>query len=188
MPVDLRRRELDPGLSAEVPAAPLLAARGLGFAYGGRRVLRGVDLDVRPGEVVAVLGPNGSGKTTLLRLLAGLAEPQEGRLLRPAGPRVGLIGHGTFLFDELSAVENLVYYASLLGLPGAEARAREALAREGLALHADRPVAILSRGLAQRVAICRAWLGDPQLMLADEAETGLGPGRMPQPRFPGLDG
>ncbi len=198
MPLDLRSGYLE-RLSAAPPgphaagepgavprgAAPAVEACGLRFAYGGRTVLDRLDLSVRPGEVVALLGPNGSGKSTLLRLLAGLAVPQAGRVrwwgvAASAAPpalrrRLGVLSHESFLFDELTAAENLAYYAALLGLDAPAERAREALRLEGLLLHADRPVASLSRGLAQRVAICRAWLGDPALILADEAETGLDP-------------
>jgi heme ABC exporter ATP-binding subunit CcmA/heme exporter protein CcmB len=162
-----------------------LAAAGLVHAYGAERVLDGVDLALRPGEVLALLGPNGSGKSTLLRLLAGLRPPQGGEVWwwgRPAATaprelraRVAYVGHRTFLFDALTPAENLTYYAELLGLEAPERCARRILAAEGLAVVADRPVAELSRGTAQRVAVCRAWLGEPLLVLADEVETGLDP-------------
>ena len=173
------------GLDRAAGAPDPLEARDLRFAYGDRRVLDGIDFRLAPGEIAAVLGPNGSGKSTLLRLLAGLARPAAGEVrwwgqAPEAAPpavwaRVGVVGHGSFLFDDLTAAENLTYYARLLGLREGAAAAREALRREGLTLWADRPARALSRGLAQRVSICRVWLGEPRLVLADEVETGLDP-------------
>ncbi|EQD31943.1 ABC transporter-like domain protein, partial [mine drainage metagenome] len=103
----------------------MLAASGLVFGYGVRAVLAGAGLEVGRGEVLALLGPNGAGKSTLLRLLAGLLRPQAGQVwwwgrspqdARAPRRRVGVIGHGSYLFDDLTAQENLAYYARLLGL------------------------------------------------------------------------
>lgn|GEM_PF-17428 len=162
-----------------------LSAEGLRHAYGFRRVLAGVDLRLDPGEIVAVFGPNGAGKSTLLAALAGLLRPDAGTVRwwggdAAAAPgrvrrRVGLVGHRSFLFDELTALENLTYYARLLGLASPSERAREAIAAEGLGLHAGRPVGELSRGMTQRLALCRAWLAAPRVVLADEPATGLDP-------------
>ncbi len=162
----------------------VLAADGLSFGYGVRCVLAGVGLEVGAGEVLALLGPNGAGKSTLLRLLAGLLRPQSGQVWwwgRPPGDartpcqRVGVIGHGSYLFDDLTAQENLAYYARLLRLPDPEARAGEALVSAGLRAVAARPIGECSRGTVQRVSLCRAWLGDPLLVLADEPAAGLDP-------------
>lgn len=176
-------------LTAEIvepgPATPLVSAHALVHAYGYRRVLAGVDLSVGAGEILAVFGPNGAGKSTLLAVLAGLLRPDGGAVrwwgvdaLSAPGQlrrRIGVVGHRSFLFDELSAVENLTYYARLLGLPRPRERALEAIAGEGLLLHAGRPVGELSRGMGQRLALCRAWLGAPAVVLADEPATGLDP-------------
>ncbi len=182
-------RALGGSLSVFAPpggsGTPPLAADGLRHAYGFRHVLVGVELCVGAGEVLAVFGPNGAGKSTLLAALAGLLRPDGGSVYwwgadALASPgyvrrRIGLIGHQSFLFDELTAEENLTYYAQLLGLGAPAERAREAIAAEGLGLHARRPVRELSRGMTQRLALCRAWLAGPRIVLADEPTTGLDP-------------
>jgi heme exporter protein A len=182
--------------AASAPGAPpggvpLLEARGVVYAYGFRRVLDGVDLSLRAGEIVALLGPNGAGKSTLLRVLAGLSLPAAGCVCWGGRPlaelplsarRMAFVGHRSHLFPELTARENLTYYARLLGLPDAGAVADAALRAEGLSLFADQPVATFSRGMQQRLSLCRAWLGEPLLCLADEPTTGLDPdaaGRLP---------
>jgi heme exporter protein A len=162
---------------------PLLSARGLVRAFGALKVLRGVDLDVRSGELLAVAGPNGAGKTTLLRLLAGLMRPSAGevhirgqRLTRddPAPRRaIGLLSHHTFLYDDLTPTENLLFTAKLYGLPDGAAAARVALDEVGLSARANTPVRHLSRGLLQRAAIARALLHQPDILLLDEPFTGL---------------
>lgn len=163
--------------------APLLEARGLARSFGALRVLRGVDLAVRAGEMLAVAGPNGAGKTTLLRLLAGLMRPTEGevrvmgrRLTRsePEARRgIGLLSHQTFLYDDLTSQENLTFVARLYGLPDPAAAARDALEEVGLTHRARDPVRQLSRGLMQRAAIARALLHQPSVLLLDEPFTGL---------------
>jgi len=162
---------------------PLLSARGLVRAFGALQVLRGVDLDVRGGEMLAIAGPNGAGKTTLLRLLAGLMRPSRGevhirgaRLTRddPAPRRaIGLLSHHTFLYDDLTPSENLQFTARLYGLPDPAAAIRLALDEVGLSARADTPVRHLSRGLLQRAAIARALLHQPDILLLDEPFTGL---------------
>jgi heme exporter protein A len=163
--------------------APLLSAHGLVRAFGALQVLRGIDLEVRPGEMLAVAGPNGAGKTTLLRLLAGLMRPNAGevrvrgrRLSRddPGARRsIGLLSHHTFLYDDLTPAENLHFTARLYGLPDPAAAARAALEEVGLTARADTPVRHLSRGLLQRAAIARALLHQPDILLLDEPFTGL---------------
>lgn len=165
------------------PDAPLLAARGLMRSFGALRVLRGVDLEVRGGELLAVAGPNGAGKTTLLRLLAGLMRPSAGeirvrgvRLSRDtAAPRrdIGLLSHHTFLYDDLTVAENLSFAARLYDLPDRAAAVAAALEEVGLGRRADSPVRHLSRGLVQRAAIARALLHRPDIVLLDEPFTGL---------------
>ena len=161
----------------------LLEARGLRRSFGGLRVLRGVDLTLGPGEVVVVAGPNGAGKTTLLRLLAGLMRPEAGEVLvlgRPArghdhsGRRaIGFVSHQSMLYDDLTLAQNLTFAARLYGLPRPAAAARAALESAGLAARADESPRRLSRGLAQRAALARAFLHEPRVLLLDEPFTAL---------------
>lgn len=152
-------------------------------SFGALRVLRGVDLEVRGGELLAVAGPNGAGKTTLLRLLAGLMRPDAGDILvrgvpltreSPAPRRaIGLLSHHTFLYDDLTVAENLSFAARLYHLPDRAAAVASALEEVGLSDRADSPVRHLSRGLVQRAAIARALLHRPEVVLLDEPFTGL---------------
>jgi heme exporter protein A len=161
---------------------PHLQAQGIERRFGSARVLRGVDLTVQAGQLHVIAGPNGAGKTTLLRILAGLSRPSAGRVqvfghsLRehPRHRReMGLLSHQSFLYDDLTPLENLAFTARLYGLPDPEAAARAGLERVGLAHRADDPVRRLSRGMVQRVAIARALLHQPRIMLFDEPFTGL---------------
>jgi heme ABC exporter ATP-binding subunit CcmA len=156
---------------------------GLMRAYGPKPVLRGVDLRLRCGGTLALLGPNGAGKTTLLRTLATLARPDSGtaRLgghdVTSEGDAVrrlvGYVGHQPHLYDELTALENLVFFARMHRLPDSTGRARALLARLGLAARAQDRVRALSRGQAQRLSLARALLHEPAVLLLDEPETGL---------------
>lgn len=158
-----------------------IAARRLTKRFGRAAALRDLDLDVAAGRSLAVLGPNGAGKSTLLRLLAGLARPTSGSLEtfgqpathRRSRARLGYLGHATLLSPSLTARENLVYTARLYGCPDPPGRADALLAEEGLAAVADRAAASLSRGQAQRLAIARGLVHDPELVLLDEPFTGL---------------
>jgi heme exporter protein A len=164
-------------------APPLLAARGLSRSFGRRRVLHDIDLTLNPGEALAVAGPNGAGKTTLLRLLAGLMRPSAGEVRvmgRPvrgsegeARRAIGLLGHQSLLYDDLTLLENLTFAARLYGIARAGDVAMAALERAGLAARADELPRRLSRGLLQRAAIARALLHGPRLLLLDEPFTAL---------------
>ncbi len=157
---------------------------GLGRQYGERLVLAGVSLTLPVGATLVVFGPNGAGKSTLLRILATLLRPQAGtvRVLGHSLPsegwavrgRIGLLAHEPLLYRELTARENLRFHARLHGV--SESRVDELLARVDLAARADEPVRTLSRGMVQRVAICRAVLHDPPLLLLDEPRANLDPG------------
>ncbi|HET7599198.1 MAG TPA: ABC transporter ATP-binding protein [Gemmatimonadales bacterium] len=162
---------------------PLLEAVGLHRSFGAARVLRGVDLRLLPGDVVAVVGPNGAGKTTLLRLLAGLTRPTRGEVrvlgvpLEPGAPEsrrpLGFVSDHSLLYDDLTILENLAFSARLYGLHDPVGVARRALAEVDLAARAgDRPRA-LSRGMLQRASIARALLHGPRVLLLDEPFTGL---------------
>ncbi len=152
-------------------------ARGLEKRFGALSALRGVDLEVKAGSVLAILGPNGAGKSTLLRLLAGLAQPTAGdlTLLGQRGPRqgIGYLGHASLLYPELSARENLVFAGQLQLLHDPEERADQLLEEEGLTEVGDRRAGTFSRGMAQRLSIARARVHDPALLLLDEPYTGL---------------
>jgi len=151
--------------------------------YGERTALSSVSVTVEDGQTLAVLGPNGAGKSTLLRLLATLLRPHGGelRVLGHALPdegwavrgRIGLLGHEPLLYRELTARENLAFHAALHGV--ARERGEELLAAVGMERRADEPVRTLSRGLVQRVAVCRALLHDPELLLLDEPRANLDP-------------
>ncbi|HEY3612705.1 MAG TPA: heme ABC exporter ATP-binding protein CcmA [Gaiellales bacterium] len=161
--------------------APRLELRGVGHAYGGRVVLAGVDYTLAPGRVLGLLGPNGSGKSTLLRCIAGLLRPRAGEVLvdgrvsvelPPAErARVAYAGHRPLLWGGLSARENLVLCAGLYGLPAG--LADEALAAADLVAQAERPAAALSQGQRQRLALARALLPSPALLVLDEPHSGL---------------
>jgi heme exporter protein A len=164
--------------------APAVALRDLGRAYGERIALSGVTLELPRGATLAVFGANGAGKTTLLRVLATLLRPHAGsatvlgRELPREGwavrGRVGLLAHEPLLYRDLSARENLRFHARLHSV--ADGRAEELLDAVGMARRADEPIRALSRGMTQRVAICRAVLHQPQLLLLDEPLANLDPG------------
>jgi heme exporter protein A len=151
--------------------------------YGERVALAGVSVRVEEGQTLAVLGPNGAGKTTLLQVLAGLLRPHGGRavVLEAELPaerwklpgRVGYLGHEPLLYRELSARENLRYHARLHGVDGA--RVDVVLAAVGMERRAADPVRELSRGMVQRVAVARAVLHEPDLLLLDEPRANLDP-------------
>lgn len=160
-----------------------LELRGLTRRYGERTALTGVTLSLDAGMTLSVLGSNGAGKTTLLRLLATLLRPHSGELtvlgkrLPDEGwavrGRIGLLGHEPLLYRELTARENLRLQSQLHA--AAPERAAELLESVGLGRRADEPLRTLSRGLLQRVAICRALLHDPELLLLDEPFANLDP-------------
>ena len=168
--------------TADSPVA--VALEGVGRAYGERVALRDVTFALPEGATVAVFGANGAGKTTLLRILATLLRPHAGtatvlgallpREAWKARGRLGLLGHEPLLYRDLSARENLRYHARLHRVE--PARADALLERVGLAARADDPVRTLSRGMAQRAAICRAVLHEPALLLLDEPLANLDPG------------
>lgn len=160
-----------------------LTAVGVGRHYGRRRALTDISFTATAGDIVGLLGPNGAGKSTLLAILGTLLAPSTGTVKygettsADAGPelrgRIGMLGHDLFLYPELTARENLVFFGKLYGLADAVERADAALGRAGLSGRGGDPVSSFSRGMRQRVALERALLHQPDLLLLDEPFTGL---------------
>ncbi|HEY7420664.1 MAG TPA: heme ABC exporter ATP-binding protein CcmA [Gaiellaceae bacterium] len=152
----------------------MLTARRLGKRYGEKRVLRGIDLALPRGGFLLVTGPNGSGKTTLLRICAGLAQPTEGTIVRSAArAEVGYLGHEPLVYRELTAVENLELYGRLYHVPERRERIGMLLERFGLWEARHERVASYSRGMTQRLALCRVLLHEPELLVLDEPYSAL---------------
>ncbi|MCG8592565.1 MAG: ABC transporter ATP-binding protein [Proteobacteria bacterium] len=162
-------------------ATALLCARGLEKRFGTVAALRGVDLEITEGRSLAILGANGAGKSTLLRILAGLARATRGELRIAGGSgtraalraQVGFVGHATGLYGDLTARENLIFAARLQDVPRPGEVADRLLDEEGLAALAERRAGTFSRGMAQRLALARARVHQPPLLLLDEPYTGL---------------
>jgi heme ABC exporter ATP-binding subunit CcmA len=162
--------------------APIAVARGLERRFGPVVALAGVDFTIGSGEVLLLAGANGAGKSTLLRCIAGLIRPSRGNV-RVAGrdlrndpearSLIGFLSHQTQLYDDLTARENLRFAARLHGLNSPDDRVRRALDAAGLLLRGDTRAGNLSHGMRQRLAIARATLHQPRLLLLDEPFTGL---------------
>jgi len=158
-----------------------VAVEGVWKFYGDFPALRDIRLEAEPGTCLALIGRNGAGKTTLLRIMAGFSKPGKGAVWifgksprdEEARARVGFIGHGIAVYDELSALENLTLFGQLYGLPDPRRSAMEWLERTGLAHVKDGLVREFSRGMRQRLAVARAFLHEPSVLLMDEPFTAL---------------
>lgn len=152
----------------------MIRARSLEKRYGRRRVLTGVDVAVPAGGFAVVTGPNGSGKTTLLRVLAGLAAPTRGELEVDANRgQLGYLAHEPLVYRELTALENLDLFGRLYRVPERRERIGMLLERFGLWEARNERVSTYSRGMTQRLALCRALLHDPAVILLDEPYSAL---------------
>ncbi len=152
----------------------MILARDLEKRFGSRRVLRGVSFELERGGRLLVTGPNGSGKTTLLRLLAGLAAPTRGTLeVAVDRGRIGFLSHEPLVYRELTALENLELYGRLYRVPERRERSGMLLERLGLWEVRNERVADYSQGMTQRLALCRAFLHEPELLILDEPFSSL---------------
>ncbi len=165
----------EPGQAIEV--------QGLIKAFGDRFALKGVDLQVERGACLVVLGANGAGKTTLIKVLATIYRPSSGSV-RIEGldtrhksvqvrQQIGVLGHQTSLYDNLTAYENLRFYGRMYGVADLDGHIRNTIARVGLSAHLHQRAGTLSRGMQQRLAMARALLHSPPILLLDEPEAGL---------------
>jgi ABC-type multidrug transport system ATPase subunit len=165
-----------------ISVPPTITPSGLRFQaiekrYAGLSALRGISLEISPGECVVVAGRNGSGKTTLLRIAARLVRPTSGIVsyVGDSSSRPGYVAHSPMVYDELTANENLLLFAKLQNVPRPKARAEELLHGVGLYDRRDSRIRTFSRGMRQRIAIARALVHRPSILLFDEPSTGLDP-------------
>jgi heme ABC exporter ATP-binding subunit CcmA len=172
-------------VAVDASRAYRIEASGLTKRYGMRTVLRSVDLAVEAGERVVLFGPNGAGKTTLLRVLSTLTRPASGSLrindldiesdASKVRSQIGVLAHQPYVYDSLTARENLQFFARMFEVANANERIKNVLETVGLLDRADDRVGTFSRGMLQRIAIARAILHSPPILLFDEPDTGLDP-------------
>lgn len=165
------------------PSALAFDIQGLTRYFGHHRALRGIDLQVKHEECVAIFGPNGAGKTTLIKILATIMRPSGGEVLvsgidlkthaERVRRRLGVVTHHTFLYGNLTAYENLEFYCRLYDVPAAGDRIRQVVEQVGMSYRLHDRVGTFSRGMQQRISIARAVLHRPDIMLLDEPEAGL---------------
>ena len=161
------------------PSHSLVRLSRVTKTFGLVRAVLGVDLEVARGDFLAMFGPNGAGKTTLLRMVSGLTQPTSGDIQFKSNDdhsgrdRVGYVSHQSFLYNELTGIENLVFYGRLYGIGKARERAEEILVKMGLQDARHQRVGAYSRGMKQRLTLARALLHEPDLLLLDEPYTGL---------------
>lgn len=167
----------------QTPVTAAIQAERLRKAFGGNVVLQKVDLSLGRGEIMALLGPNGAGKTTFLKILAALVRPSGGvasvgghdvtREIESARAEVGLLAHGSYVYEDLTALENLRFWATLAGADAGSASLRSALAQVELDQVADERARTFSAGMKRRLALARVLLRSPRVLLLDEPFAGL---------------
>ena len=166
------------------PCAPVISVRKLTKNYGRFRALHRVDLDISRGTFVALFGPNGAGKSTLLSIISGLVRPSQGMVMVDGvdisqhsdgfrGQHIGVLSFNTYLYDEMTVMENLRFYGDLYQIKNPKDRIEELLNTVGMESRSGSPVGTLSQGMRQRVALARSLLHDPDILLLDEPYTGL---------------
>lgn len=159
---------------AKADSSSVVATDGLIKQFGRLAALRGITEQFAPGRLYVIVGDNGAGKTTLLRTIAGLSSPTRGSisvlgatLIKEVRSQIGYMAHPSLLYDEMSGIENLQYFAGLYGIHDSQ-RCREAIASVNLDPDLDRPVGQYSQGMRQRMSLARALLNGPKLLLLDE--------------------
>ena len=165
------------------PQARAVSVQGLTKSFGNYLALRGIDLEIEHGQSVVIFGPNGAGKTTLIKVLSTIMRPSSGTIsvdglnlkdnTEEIRHRIGLVAHQTFLYNNLTAYENLEFYSRLYDVPERKQRIHEVSAMVGMTSRLHDRVGTLSQGTQQRIAIARVLLHKPAIMLLDEPETGL---------------
>jgi ABC-type multidrug transport system ATPase subunit len=162
---------------ADTQSTPVVVAEGIMKQFGRFAALRGVTAEFLAGKLYVILGDNGAGKTTLLRTMAGLAHSTRGKItvlgsenIQASRAQIGYMAHPSLLYDEMSGIENLRYFAKLYRIPASDVdrRCREAIISVKLDPDLDRPVGQYSQGMRQRMSLARALVNDPELLLLDE--------------------
>lgn len=161
----------------------MLELRNMTKLLGDKLVLRNITLTLEKGEILAVIGPNGAGKSTFFKCTVGLLQPTSGDILlngkivkknsAEIKQKIGFLGHESFLYNNLSPLENLKFYGKLYKVKDLDRKANELLKEVGLFLFRDMPIRSFSRGMIQRLAIARVLLPDPDILMLDEPHTGL---------------
>lgn len=161
----------------------MIETKALVKTIGDKMILRGINLSIKKGETVAILGPNGAGKSTVLKILAGLIKPTSGEIKidgldlkkdsYDSKRKIGFLAHNSFLYDHLTPLENLKFFGKLYGVANIEERAKKLIDEVGLSVFTHDLVQSFSRGMIQRIAIARAIIHEPEILLFDEPHTGL---------------
>lgn len=161
----------------------IIKIQNLSKFFGSNQALKDINLEVEKGEFLAIFGPNGAGKTTLIKIISTLMSPTNGTILikaqnikeKPLEVRkqIGVISHDTYLYESLTAYENLLFYGKMYGIENPKEKAEKLLEQVGLSTRASDRIATYSRGMKQRLSIARAVLHDPEILLLDEPYTGL---------------
>ncbi|MGI6684089.1 MAG: ABC transporter ATP-binding protein [Bacillota bacterium] len=156
----------------------MIQGENLSLKLGGKIILRDISLVVHPGEYAVLMGPNGAGKSTLLKVLSLVQKPSSGRVIINKCPgeikgKIGFLSHRSFLYERLTAWENLKFYGHLYQVPDLTKRVDQVIEQVGLSYYLHEPVFTYSRGMVQRLAIARMMLHDPEILFLDEPFTGL---------------